>query len=288
MINWRTFTDFLLKSGFTANSKKIAGFFLQRKPLMKLLRFKVDPGILLNNDFDPDNFSMMISEISVGPAFKTTGYERHNSSDDIIHRYARAYPKLKHVVDIGVSDGTSALYLIRKLKNIPGVTINLYDKYTHLNSYRKWYGNIYSNQDNRIVYIKAFFLLLYVYPVKCIINSSNARKIPFDNPKIKDLQLNVEYFDIFKTRLETQVDFIKCANVLNPVYFSPEEIRLALRNLYDNMVDGGYLFIIHNTKANESLLVLRKAGDELLLERNISNSDLPEYIEITDSFNMKK
>lgn len=252
---------------------------------MALLRFKINPYLLLRFNFDSNNFSKIISEISIGPAFKTTGNERHNTSDDIIYKYIENNFEVKNIADIGVSDGTSALYLIKKLEGIKNTTVRLYDKYTHLNLNERWYGYICSNQDNKIVYIKFFCLLFFVYPFN--INSDQnleSKVISFDNPLVKKIGLNIDYFDVFETKLQSQVNFIKCANILNPVYFSPKKISSALKNLHGNLLENGYLFIIHNTQNNESLLILKKSGNKMILDKNIKNSDIPKYIGVTDCF----
>lgn len=246
---------------------------------MKILRFKIDPAILLDSSPDRRQFSMLVSEISTGPVFKTTGFERHNASDDVLVDYIKKFPGKPVLADIGVSDGTSALYLLQKLQiNQINAQVSLYDKYTRLNLLLKWPLRVYTNVDNEIVYIKFFCFLFFVYPFKIVFKETTGTIISFDNPILKKFRLKIDYFDIFNTKLRESAYFIKCANILNPVYFSRTDIKLALKNIHANLKEGGYVFIIHNTNDIESLLILKKDGNALVIDKQTGDDGLLEYL----------
>lgn len=271
--------DILIKSGLTISNRKAALFFLKNRSLMKILRFKIDPAILLDSSPDRRQFSMLVSEISTGPVFKTTGFERHNASDDVLVDYIKKFPGKPVLADIGVSDGTSALYLLQKLQiNQINAQVSLYDKYTRLNLLLKWPLRVYTNVDNEIVYIKFFCFLFFVYPFKIVFKETTGTIISFDNPILKKFRLKIDYFDIFNTKLRESAYFIKCANILNPVYFSRTDIKLALKNIHANLKEGGYVFIIHNTNDIESLLILKKDGNALVIDKQTGDDGLLEYL----------
>lgn len=278
-----TLKNILVKSGITISDKKISLFFIKNRRLLQLFRFKINPKTLSDDTLNDKEFSMLVSEISTGPAFKTTGFERHNSSDNILIDYIEKFHGKKRIADIGVSDGTSSLYVLQKIqvKKIDA-DLFLYDKYTHLNLIKKWLFSIYTNIDNEIVYVQFLCFLLYIYPFRIISKKTTREIISFDNPILKKFGLKIEYFDIFNTKLEMPVDFIKCANILNPVYFSPIEIRIALNNISSSLKESGYLFIIHNTKNFESLIVLKKENETFMVEKQDGDDGLLEYLKIND------
>ena len=69
-----------------------------------------------------------------------------------------------------------------------------------------------------------------------------------------DKRIEIEQYSVFDKWSGTQPNIIKVANVLNPQYFSPEQIQIALRNLHQILPDNGKLLIIENRKEEQSAL----------------------------------
>lgn len=273
-------------SGISTGSKSFTLFSIRHKVTAKIFRLKPSPISIHENEFESKEFSEIISGISIGPAFKTTGVERHNGCDDLIYDYAEKMNREEILVgDIGVSDGSASLYLLEKFKGIKNAKLRLFDKYNFLQWQNSWFGDVFSNCDGKMVYVKILFLLIYVYPLNLPAGKKDGKKICFDNPHLKRVRLNIDYFDILTSHFSEKFDIIKCANVLNMVYFSQEDTLKALGNLFDGLRLNGFLFLIHNKipSGEEFFLILKKQENGFEIVRN-NYKEFVEYIKNTSDF----
>lgn len=271
------FFKILTSSGICIQSDKVISFFLKRSVLRKILRLKISPLALLNIK-NPDFFSEVSSLISVGPAFKTTKMERHFISDNIILKAVKNGKKTS-VADIGTSDGSSFLTIWNKIKN-SSVEYKLYDKFNYLSCAPIKFGSVFFNSEGKIIYIRFLFFLFFIYPLNINVKDQNNKaeqKIIFTNPILRKNGLEIEYFDILETKLDSRFDIIKCANLLTVRYFSINEIIKGLRNLHYHLSEDGLLLLVHNEKSHEKVLVLEKNLGKL---RVIENHGYDKYLNV--------
>lgn len=242
--------------------------------LRRILFLRCSP-LVLDSISNPELFTNIVATLSIGPTHKTTGSGRHNSLNMIIFGFTDCF---KHInfADIGVSDGIASLDIYSKIKPKLGY-FYLLDKYPYLRYTREWYGYNFYNTDGDLVYIQIFNLFLLhvfmIFKLKSRDSKREAGRVSFDNPLLKEKNLKVTQFDLFKDRLEHKVNVVKCANVLNSPYFTNEQIFKALKNISKSMMDGGYLFLIQNNKKYKdgiAMLVLKKNKDgfKLVLNHN--------------------
>ena len=246
-------------------------FFLRCSPLV------------LNKVLDSRVFTNIISTLSIGPTHKTTEFGRHDALDKIMFSFMDRLNGVSFA-DIGVSDGVSSLRIYskvgQKIKNF-----YLLDKYNYFNYAKKWYGYNFYNTDSNLVYVQVFnFFLLHVFGVfySRINGKYEWGSVSFDNPLLKEKNLKVIQFDLFKGQLGHKLNIVKCANVLNSPYFSNEQIIKALRNINKNMLEGGYLFVMHNNKKYKggvAMLVLQKNKEEFKVVLNYHDHELGKFAE---------
>jgi hypothetical protein len=263
----------VLNSGIAIKS---LASFLKHPQLSSLLRLKVSPEILLQNNFSPENFSKAISFFSVGPTYKTTALSRQNFCNRIIIG-EMARKKGGVFADIGVSDGSSSVDLIEKsIQN--HVEFKIFDKYNFLDIQKKRFASLFYNVDNQVVYVELFCFLFFIYPLSIKIHKQPDVRIFFDNPILKKYNKKLEYFDVFSSGYPPGFDLIKCANVLNPEYFSKDKIFDGLKNLHRNLKEKGVLIIAQNTNKKEALLMLQKNDAGFLLLENHGYSNFLSYL----------
>jgi len=274
------FLDIFHASGVTTSSLSITQYILRHAKLSFILHFKVVPDVLCKVS-DPLVYANLISKISVGRTFKTTNFERHNFSDDLILDIIRKSDQFDQpsFADIGVSDGSGSVYLADKLKAM-NIDVVLLDKYQYLRVIRNWCGKKYVNEDGYIVGLKLLFLYIYCFPLHIRADYLFDSQIRFINPVIYERSLSIEYFDIFSSQSAVPFSFIKAANLLNMCYFSKQELLAGFKNLHRSIADGGYLFIIQNQDNYESLLVLKKSSGGFSVE---SSHNDPELLDLASN-----
>jgi hypothetical protein len=262
-------------SGPTTNSLKITNFILRHPKLLFMLHFKIVPAVL-DDVSDQGLYADIISKISVGRTYKTTNFERHRKSDDIIIDIIKKSGWVltgASFADIGVSDGSGSIYLIDQLAAI-NIQTSLFDKYLFLKLRKSWYGDQYINEDGFIVGVKLIGIYIYCFPLHIKSDMRYDSSIKLINPAINERNLTIKYFDIFSSQSNELFSFVKVANVLNLCYFGRQEILNGLTNLHRNIANNGYLFIIHNHGSHESCLVLRKSDDIFSVEYAYQNPEL--------------
>ncbi len=270
---------------------------IQKIPLFrKFFLFRLDH---MNNIQSEDSSSNLTKFFSIGNVTtKHTEANRFSDIDDITASFLTE--KLNVIHDIAISDGTTTLDLIKKLKE-KSINHQLFvsDKFSKFS----YSGNLVikifnSNEEFVTGYFfnlladkhlsKPFFLsrILY-YIVKLLPTASNKKNIYLLK---KDLQEGINKdevtylnYDIFSSKVETQFTFIRCMNLLNLYYFNKEQLLLGISNISSSLREGGVLQVGRTTanhinevsfykKKNKKLLLLKSinGGSELepLIEKN--------------------
>lgn len=253
------------------------------RPLAIALRIKFTPDILekicaapLALEEKSALFSRALTLFRSGPSYKTTAAGRTRLTDLAI------LGKLREgavILETGVSDGISAAGL---LENARGARVILSDsqdcfRYRELGPLRLFY-----DKEDRCLSLKLplFYLCTGLEAGK---PPENARRIPLANPLLREKFgiSEIVPFDIFSGILPRKADVIKCSNVLNGVYFPPEEAKRAIANLSRSLAKGGWLFISQNHEkyaAGEAYVALQEAEGGLALREEANGHELLPHL----------
>lgn len=228
-------------------------------------------------------FSGAMTLFKSGSAYKTTAAGRSPLTDAAI--LAAAAPG-SLIVETGVSDGVSALGLLERAKDCEVLLTDSQACYHYADFCcgRRFYAG-----DDGSVSVK--LPLFYFSTGATGVAPAGAGRISLLNPAVTEKFPGAELlpFDIFSGALDRKADIIKCANVLNEVYFTPEEIKKALANLGSNLKDGGRLFVCQNNRKyrdGEAYFTLRRKGGALELEGEVNGHELvgrlgsPEFADL--------
>lgn len=275
----------ILGSGPCADSLAALRFYLAAldspvpRALALALRVKFSPDILekirhcsLPTAEKAALFSQAMTLFKSGGAYKTTGPGRSPLTDAAI---LAAFKPGDVIVETGVSDGISALGLLENAKDAEVVLTDSQACFFYRDS---CCGRIFYNDSGGYLSFKLpfFYFCTGIKPAKI---PANAGRISLLNPLVSEKFPTAEIaaFDIFSGTLSRKADIIKCANVLNPVYFTKEEIKLALANLLANLKDNGSLFICQNNRKyrdGEAYLILQKKDGRLALRAEVNGHEL--------------
>ncbi|OGR63788.1 MAG: hypothetical protein A2X31_09245 [Elusimicrobia bacterium GWB2_63_22] len=286
----------LLRSGPCLDSLPFLRLYLAalENPVSRFLalalRIKFSPDIFdevrrsaLPADQKAALFSRTMNLFKSGNAYKTTAAGRSPLTDAAL--LASAAPG-SLIVETGVSDGVSALGLLERAKGCEVLLTDSQDcyRYTDFCCGRRFYAG-----DDGSVSVK--LPLFYLSTGGGGQAPAGAGRISLLNPAVTEKFPGAELrpFDIFSGALPRKADLIKCANVLNEVYFTPGEIKKALANLGAGLKDGGRLFVCQNNgkyKDGEAYFVLGKKGGALALEAEVNGHELlgrlgsPEFADL--------
>lgn len=249
------------------------------RALALALRIKFSPDILekirhcsLPTEEKAALFSKAMTLFKSGGAYKTTGPGRSPLTDAAI---LAAFKPGDVIVETGVSDGISALGL---LENAKGAEVVLTDSQACFFYRDSCCGRIFYNDSGGYLSVKLPFFY-FCTGLRTGEIPANAARISLLNPLVSEKfeTEKIVAFDIFSGTLSRKADIIKCANVLNPVYFTLEDIKRALANLLENLKENGSLFICQNNKKymdGEAYLILQKKDGRLVLRAEVNSHEL--------------
>lgn len=275
----------LLRSGFCLDSLPALRFFLRglKRPVLRQLliaaRLKFTPDVLeaiRRSGLPPAEqgalFSGAMNLFRSGPTFKTTSSGRAPLTDRAV--LAKAGPD-GLIAEAGVSDGVSALDLLEARGGRGVLLTDRQDafRYKDFGPFRVFY-----DKEDGAVSVK--FLFLYIcagLPPRSA--PAGAREVSLLNPEVAALYPGVRLtpFDIFTGRLPEPADVIKCANVLNKAYFTPERMKPAIANMLGSLKDGGWLFISQSNQkyeGGEAYAALRRRGGRFELAEELHGHEL--------------
>jgi hypothetical protein len=228
-------------------------------------------------------FSAAISALQFGVTFKTTfpGRQR-NSNAYLLAAYRGSKPT---ILDVGASDGSTSLDLIRVLDG----NFNRYFV-TDLNisascgtDYRK---NVYfrdASGDCILRASKRFIVYSNVAGARAPLpfiarrlisraqRVTNWRELLLIQPELlrvaaADSRIVITRYDMFSPWSGPAPDVIKIANLLNRKYFSEDEMRGALQVQCSHLAIGGRLLLVSEDDGIEKFSVFRKNATGMRLE----------------------
>lgn len=245
-----------------------------------------DPRPLATEDYShlaPFEFSRAISTLQFGVTFKTTRPGRQVHSNQFI---SQIYRESKPVIlDVGASDGSTSLDLIRSLGCDFGhyfvTDLNLSARYGY--DHR---GVLYfQNHGGTCVLRASKRFLVYSelggarFPLNLVAKAllSGVRKIvdwrdilliqpEFIDLASHDSRITIMRYDLFAPWTGERPDLIKVANLLNAKYFTDAQMREALRVQCSNLAANGRLLLVSEDDDIEKFSVFRKSPIGMVLE----------------------
>lgn len=218
---------------------------------------------------------------------KETSAGRFRDLDPITLSLIRQH-KLDTIHDVGVSSGVTSLDLYRALRSTAtAFTLHISDKYAVYGCAGRYLRRIIDTEGSvRELYVcgilgrrqnvsnKWFPLTRFLY---WLLAGGQCRgSIRWFSLFDYEVQQYVERglirrldYDVFQTQLPNCFAFVRCMNVLNLFYFSPESIRIAVGNLVESLREGGILQIgrTHPDGTNHAAFYMKRSrGIELLRE----------------------
>jgi hypothetical protein len=222
--------------------------------------FWVDPTVVLNPDADPDVFRRAMNAVHVGGTIKITGTNRHPRSDALLADNVDLTGK--HVVDIGASDGSTSVDLIRRLPDFGRYTIA--DLYLHVGHRQVGRHHVFYDPAGEPILVAGRRAVAWPSLSRAVARryagllrraerSGPAERVLLLNPTAQGIVRNdprVTYreHDVFTHWQGERPDAVKIANLLRRLYFSDAQIRQALQMVIDDLPDGGHLLIVDNPR----------------------------------------
>ena len=291
-MSWAGIKDFLRRFWLCIDNIKLLDW-MHRKNIQLffffLLRYRVSPAILtdvLKQDVDTDEsgrlFALGTSRLKIGKISKTTGLERTNLADELLLKIARK-EDLPDLLEIGVSDGSSSLGLF-SLKDVFGRVV-LTDRFSRFYERGIPFGKIILDADGRRYGVKFICFFIYLSPI-LVENIEGYSPIEVVNPILRKRYgiQEITRFNMFEDVLDDPVDIIKCANILNKVYFSDEQLLAAVVNLRLSLNDGGHLVISQNNNSytdGEAVFVMQKVGSGFQVLESVNEHDIIDLFQET-------
>jgi hypothetical protein len=249
---------------------------------LKVLRFSFSPLLLKSLHVDKLPLedksrlhTLATSYLRAGNTVKTTGKFRTVLADKLVLQLAESidHPSL---LEVGVSDGSSALNLLQHKELFSRIKIT--DRHPHFYARKRGFSWFFYDANGNTHGSKWLGILIDPRSAGKTDVTGLAR-IESINPELVELYDigQIEYFDIFDSVEPEKFTLIKCANLLNRVYFDVGQIKLAAKNMTRSLKLGGYIVISqNNAKYNdgEAVMVLQWDGEKLRLVEQLNDHEL--------------
>ena len=217
------------------------------------------PTGVLEDSPDPESFRRAMCLFHVGDTIKITGADRHVPADALLWEHVDLRGAL--VVDIGVSDGTTAVELAAGLP--ADASYVMADLYLALDVVHVGRSVLFYEPTGRCVLIASRRLMAWPAlsrtvralwaPLLLAGRRRERRSVMLLGPQARELlardpRVSVRVHDVFEPWAGVAPDVVKVANVLRRLYFSDDRITRALAALHAGMADGGHLLLVDNPR----------------------------------------
>lgn len=217
-----------------------------------------DPRVVLDPDVTPEAFRTAMDAIEVGGTVKITKADRHPDADALLLDNVDTTGLT--IVDLGASDGSTSVDLIRRLPAFASFVIA--DLFLTLDVVSARGRDLFFDHDGTCVLVAGRRLLawptrsrlvrLLTAPLvrRIMRRGTPPRQVSLLNPATRaviaaDPRVRTAVHDIFRPWPAPAPDVIKVANVLGP-YFDDDTIVRALQALHDGLAEGGHLLLVDN------------------------------------------
>lgn len=207
----------------------------------------------------PDEFRRLMSAVHVGQTIKITRAGRHPMADELLTRHLDV--SSKHIVDIGCSDGTTSVDLLRELPDSFG-SFTMADLYLHIEARRSGSHLVFHAPDGsailtsgrRLVAWPGLSRLVRALYSPVVRRASAAAPVPvlLLNPDARalieaDPRVSAQVHDVFRPWPGPhRPDVVKVANLLRRLYFSDDRIAEALRVIAADLPSDGHFLVVDN------------------------------------------
>lgn len=261
--------------------------------------FRVDPAVVLEDDADPHAFREAMSSIYVGGTIKITAAERHPCTDELLIQSVDLAQA--RIVDVGASDGSTSLDLIRRLDTFDSYTIA--DLYLILRAVQVGRRKVLFDQDDECVLVvgdrmaawpslSRFVAAIYAPVVRrARAGLQGAREVLLLNPEVRrliavDPRIDYRVHDVFMPWEGAPPDVIKVANLLRRLYFDDDTLLRALRALRDSLPQGGHLMVVDNPRARDTAPragIYRREGTAFVEVARVGDPEIDDLVALVGS-----
>jgi len=224
-----------------------------------------------------------MSSFNVGETIKITGANRHPDADALLVDLLATHDRDDAtIVDIGASDGSTSLDLIRRLGAFKAYVIA--DLFFTLDAVQVGRRTLFFQDDGTCVLIAGRRTVAWPGESRVLAGwfarliararsqASGRQSVLLLNPSVRqhmatDPRVSYRVHDIFQPWSGTAPDVIKVANLLRRLYFDDQKILVALRAILAGLKDGGHLLIVDNPRMKNTPPrggLYRRDGDRFL------------------------
>ena len=259
--------------------------------------FWIDPAVVLDPDADPEIFRTAMNAMHVGGTIKITGTNRHPRSDALLVDNVDLADK--HIVDIGASDGSTSLDLIRRLPDFGHYTIA--DLYLHIGHRRVGGRHIFYDPSGSPILVAGRRAVawpslsrrvarLYRPILRQAERHGPVERVLLLNPAVQrivrdDPRVDYHEHDVFTPWEAAAPDAIKIANLLRRLYFSDPQISAALQAVLDALPEQGHFLIVDNPRIagipERGGLYRREGGRFVPVAQTTDPPEIADLIETT-------
>lgn len=237
--------------------------------------FWADPDVIRDDDASAEEFRTAMSAVHIGGTMKITGGNRHPVADEILLRHLDAADAV--IVDIGASDGSTSLDLIRKLPDFNRYVIA--DLYLTVSAARVGRRTYYFDGAGECIMVvgrravawpaeSRLVRALYAAGIRRA-STQSAQDVLLLNPDVRrliaeDPRVGYRTHDVFEPWGEPRPSVIKVANLLRRFYFADAELARAVAVILASLDDGALFLIADNTREKgmpPRAGLYRRAGD---------------------------
>jgi hypothetical protein len=230
----------------------------------------------------PEQFSRAISTFQFGVTFKTTRPGRQEHSNRYVSEVYRGARPV--VLDVGASDGSTSLDLIKTLDGFERYYVTDLNLSTRCGRDARGVFYFMDQQGNCALRASKRFIVYSetrgaVLPLHLLATAltAGARKVEQweellliqpallrmaeSNPRISIMR-----YDLFTPWTGQPPDLIKVANLLNPKYFTDAQMKAAVKVQCANLAPDGRLLLVSEDDDIEKFSVFRKTPGGMVLE----------------------
>lgn len=223
--------------------------------------FCADPRVITDDDASADSFRTAMSAVHVGQTIKITGTDRHPESDAMILAHLDLANAV--IVDMGASDGSTSVDLIRKLPGFESYTMA--DLFFHLSALRVGRRTVFYDPTGMAILVVGPRMIGWPSqsrPVRAVYSAvlrkaARSPEVRTDllllNPDARriladDQRVSYCVHDVFQTWKGRPPTLIKAANLLRRLYFTDDQIRAAVGALHESLSKDGHLLVVDNPR----------------------------------------
>lgn len=220
---------------------------------------------------DSIEFKHVISAVQLNNGtFKTTAQDRFEDLDIALLQLLEEYfSESIHIHDMAVSDGITTFELFEKLeKSKIQFKMVASDRFNKILVNESLAGCIKRNYDAEGVFLNGAAFGIYAdskvqskYRISKWLGDvlkkkqfvgNQSREVLLINPVLRQPrvfnQITFEDFNIFDFRVDQPFDVVRSMNILNRKYFSDEQLKQALEQIFQSMKPGGLLLVGRTNK----------------------------------------